>query len=89
MVKHFVFAFAPNAPQHDASKEVPNLNHLTDLVWNSLSKHSLLPIEPVIIACLDPAKFMHNERGPSPCPPGLNAVPNFMLDRNNTYLSYR
>ena len=61
-------------------QSVPNFDNFAILFGNSFPEQNLLPIEVVIIARSNPAKFMHNERGPSPCPPGLDAIPKFVFD---------
>jgi hypothetical protein len=63
-----VIAFDPDGPKRNTPKEVPNF-HLFAIFWGNLFPSSNF------------AKFMHNKRGPPPCPPSLNAIPKFILDR--------
>ena len=80
LVKNFVIAFNPNGPKQSASKEVPYFDHFAFLFGHSFPKQNLFPIEGVIIAHPHPTKFMHNERGSSPCPPCLDAIPKIMFN---------
>ena len=53
MTEHLVVPFHPNGPKSDASKEVPNFNHLAKLKRNSPSKQSLLPVKAASLSvCL-------------------------------------
>jgi hypothetical protein len=81
MVKHFVIAFNPNRPKGNASKEVPNFGLRAILIRDPFPKESLFPIEAIVVARVNPTKFMHDISSPPPCPPSLNTIPKFMLDR--------
>lgn len=76
MFKHFVITFYPNGPKRNASKEVPIFDHFAILFGIFFPKQCLLPIE---VVNSNPAKFMHSECGPSPCPHGLIAIQNICL----------
>lgn len=75
VVTYFVVAFEPDGPKRNVFKNMPNLDHFTKFIRKFFTKQCLLPIEVVIIARSTPHKFMHNERGPSPRPHGLDVVP--------------
>jgi hypothetical protein len=81
MIEHFVVAFNPNGPKCNTPKEVPYLKKKCRIFGNPFSKQCLFPIEPIVIAISNPTKFKHSYCGPSPHPPSLDAVPNFMLVR--------
>ena len=65
----------------NAPKEVPNFDIFAIFLRNPFPEDDLFPIKAVIIAGLDPTKFVHNEHGPSPRPPSLNTIPKLMLNR--------
>ena len=81
VIENLIITFDPDGPKHNTSKKVPNYDHLAVLFGNPLSKHDLFPIEAVIISGSNPTKFLHNECGPSPRPPSLDAIPEIMFDR--------
>ena len=81
MVEHFIITLNPNGPKRSAPKEVPNFDHFTKLFGDPFPKHHLFPIKVIIVARFNPTKFMHNECGPSPCPPSLDTIPKFVFDR--------
>ena len=84
MVKHFVIAFNPNGPKSNASKKVPNFDLRATLLGEPFPKERLFPIEGIVVARTNPTKFMHDVGGPPPCPPSLDAIPKFVLDRLTT-----
>ena len=45
------------------------------------SKQNVFPVEAIVIVGLHPAKFVHDERSPLPCPSSLDAVPKFVFNR--------
>ena len=75
VVEHFVITFNPDGLEKIAPKEMPNFNLLPMLFFDHVPKQYLFPVEVIIIACSNPAKFMYNKRSPSPCSPSFNAVP--------------
>ena len=75
LIEHFVVLFDPNGPQGNAPKKVTNFNYFTIFLGDPFPEQSLLPVETIIVASSNPAKFMHNKCGPSPCLSGLNANP--------------
>jgi hypothetical protein len=42
---------------------------------NPLPKEGLFPMKAILITCIDPTKFLHDESGPLPSSPDLNAIP--------------
>lgn len=81
MIKHFVLMLNPNEPKCNIPNEVPNFDIFTIFLRNPLPIHGLLPVETTIIAHSDPIKSVHDEGGPSPRTPHLNAIPKFIFDR--------
>ena len=81
LVKDLIISFNPNSPKGGTPEEVPNFGHLPKLERDSFTEDALLPIEAIKVAGSNPTKLMHNESGPSPCPPSLNTIPNFVFYR--------
>ena len=81
MAKHLVVAFIPNGPKRNTAKKVPNFDLFAKFLTNPSPKQSLFPMEAIKVADSNPTKLIHDECGPSPSPPNLNAIPNFMFDR--------
>lgn len=52
---------------------------------NPFVKEGLYPMRTNLVANHDPVKFMHDEGGPSSCPPHMDVVPNFMIDPTQCY----
>ena len=80
MVEHLIIAFNPNTLKSNSPWKVPDFKLFAVLFGNSYPKQRLFPIEAIIVANSSSTKFMHNEGSPSPCPPSLDAVPNFVFD---------
>ena len=59
---------------------MPNFDFFDKFPLDPLSKQCLLPIEAIVITRSNPTEFMHDEYDPSPCPPCLDTVPEFVLD---------
>lgn len=79
MVEHSIIPLNSNHPKCNVPKEMPNLDCLDKFIRNSLPEEGLLPIDTIIVACLNPTKLMHNEGGPPPSSLGLDAIPNSCL----------
>ena len=79
VVEHFIIALNPNGPKRDASNEELNFN-LFAISWEAFPENSFLPFKTIKIVRSNPTKFMHDKRGPLPCPPSLNATPNYVFD---------
>ena len=81
VVKDLIVALNLNSPKSDAPKEMPNFNLGAILLRKSFPKECLFPIETIVVTCSHSTKFLHDEGGPPPSSPCLDAVPKFMLDR--------
>ena len=82
LVKHFVIPLNPNGPKCNTLKKLPNGFLLAILYGNPLAKKRLFPIEAIVMAGAHSIKLMHNESGPSPSFPSLDAIQKFMLNRS-------
>lgn len=60
-------------------EKVPNHDFLGKLLQDYFTKEGIAPMEVVMVASVDPTKFVHDESRPPPSSMGLNAVPNTML----------
>ena len=80
MVEHPIIPFNSYHPKGDALEEVPNLGCLSKFLRKSFPKEGLFPIEVVIVAYLNPAKLVHEEGGPLPSMPCLNAIPKLVFN---------
>ena len=81
VVEHFIITFNPDGPQSDATKEVPNFNLYAKFPPYHFPINSLFPVEIVVVANPHSAQLMHDERGPSPSPPRLDAILHVLFNR--------
>ena len=77
MVKHAIISFNPYRPKGQASKEVPNVDLLSKLLRNSFPKEVFASDSN----CHNPSKLTHDEGGPPPSMPCLNAIPKLVFNR--------
>ena len=73
------WAFNPNSRKCNVAKKGPNLN-IFDKLRKFFSEESLLLMKTLIVASLNPTKFMHDEGGPLLGSPSLNEIPIFVFD---------
>jgi len=81
LVEHLVIPLHPNGPKSSPTKEMPNFDHLAELIRGPFTKECLLPIEAIKVAGPHPTKLMHNVGSPPPSPTCLNAIPKLMFHR--------
>ena len=81
LIEHLVVPFKPNGPKCNPPEKMPNFDQFADFVRDPLAKKRLFPIETIEVPGPNSAKFVHNEGGPPPSSPRLNAIPKLVFNR--------
>ena len=80
LVEHLVVPLHPNGPKSNTSEEMPNFDHLAELVRDPFTKNCLFSIETIKVAGSNSAQFVHNIGGPPLNPPSLYTLPKLVLE---------